>query len=151
MKIPVTTLVFALFFNFISTEIMGQSVIKPVHAYWQADGKSVSLSKGYNNGITKPEKLAFMMFFDRNALSKYSKSDLTFEFTWFHYYSRQKEYMDSYTVRYSQSNVSDNDKYVIRSARENILSGWWEVRVKARYDGKEVYFNGMNKFQIHVN
>jgi hypothetical protein len=151
MKKFYTTLAFAIIFNFLTIELMGQSVMKPVHAYWQANGQTVSLSTGYNQGIPKPDKLAFVMFFDKSIVSKYSASDLTFEFTWFHYYSTQKEYMDSYTIRYSQSNVSDNNKYVIRSERENILSGWWEVRVKAHYDGEEVQFKGLNKFQIHVN
>ncbi len=134
----------------LSMELMGQSVLKPEHAFWKADESTVSLSKGYNEGISKPTNLSFVMFFDQEIIQKYGKGDLSFEFIWFHYYTTEKEYMDSYTVKYNLSNVNRSKKYEIKSSRGNILSGWWEVRVKARYDGKNVRFRGMDKFQIYV-
>ena len=127
-----------------------QSVLKPIHAYWMADTETVTMNKAYNDGISKPNELTFKMFFDKKGLSKYSAEQLSFEFTWFHYYTTQKEYMDSYTVKYSNSNFSSDNKYVISSSRENIMKGWWEVRVKAKYDNKEVVFNETTKFQIYV-
>lgn len=135
---------------FMTFQLMGQSVIVPEHAYWKADTETISLSKGYNEGVTKPDKLSFVMFFNQDVLNKYRAGDLSFEFVWFHYYTTEKEYMDSYTVKYDQSNVNKSNKYVIQSTRGNILSGWWEVRIKARYDGKYLNFRGMDKFQIYV-
>ncbi|MEA2043472.1 MAG: hypothetical protein U9N85_13105 [Bacteroidota bacterium] len=128
----------------------GQSVLKPIHAHWMASGSNVSISNGYNSGISKPGNLTFKMYFDKSTLKNYPSDRLTFEFIWFHYYVTQKEYMDSYTVNYSSSNFTNDNKYVISSTRENIMKGWWEVRVKAKYDNKQVQLNNIKKFQIYI-
>lgn len=150
MRTKIFSLFLLLFFSVLVQALAAQSAMKPVHAYWKADGKTVSLSKGYHDGTEQPSELTFVMFFDQNVLKRYSKSHLTFEFTWFHYYSTQKEYMDSYTVRYNGANISDSNKYVVTSKRGNILPGWWEVRVRALYDNKAVHFKGLDKFQILI-
>ena len=150
MKKQIILLTAIVFTSFFMKETNAQSALKPVYAHWMAGSESVTMDVAYNKGVPKPNALTFKMFFDKNVLSKYSADKLTFEFTWFHYYTTQKEYMDSYTVKYNSSNFTPENKYVISSSRENIMKGWWEVRVKAKYDNKEVYFNGTSKFQIYI-
>ncbi len=134
----------------LSLNLMGQSVIKPAHAFWKADQTTISLDKAYNIGIEKPNELEFTMFFDIEFLKEQEVQNLDFEIIWFYFYSTEKEYMDSYTIKYDEKNINKNNKYEIKSKIKNMQSGWWEVVVKSKYDNKDVRFNKVNKFQIYL-
>ena len=142
---------FAILFLFTTSLLSAQSAIAPAKIMWKADKQAISLKTAHDKGINKTDKLTLELFFKNDILKTYSKEKLKFEFKWFHYYSREKVFMDSYTVKYDDNKVPEKSDFKITSFRGNITHGWWEVVVIAKYDNKVVEFKGQKKFQIWVN
>ena len=155
MKIIVNKSIYILLIIILATSFNNansQSVIKPSHVVWKADGNEISLKKAYNEGINNPNELGIEMVFNESLTSKYSKEQLTFEFKWFTYYITKKSFMDSYTVSYDKNKqINTNTKtFSVSSKRKKISKGWWEVIVIAKLDGKPINFGKNSRFQIYI-
>ena len=137
--------------TFMSNLILAQSEVVPSKIMWKANGISVSLKTGHEKGISKTDKLTLELYFSNDLIKKYTKEKMKFEFKWFHYYSRKKVFMDSYTIKYDDNTAPKDNSFKISSSRGNITHGWWEVVVIAKYDNKVVKFQEHTKYQIWVN
>ena len=144
-------IIFATIFLFATSSLSAQSQIVPSKVLWKAGKETVSLKVAHDKGIKKTKELSLELFFNNDILKKYTKEKLKFEFKWFHYYSRKKVFMDSYTVNYNDSKIPESSDFQISSSRGNITHGWWEVVVIAKHDNKVIEFNGQKKFQIWIN
>lgn len=125
--------------------------IVPVKVEWIADGATVSLEQGYKKGIPAPEKLTLSLHFDKSLLKKYTNEQLSFEFKWFYYYVTKKEFMDSYTIKFSSSQIINDNTFNVISSRGNIRHGWWEVQVISKADGEIMKFGELSRFQIYID
>ncbi len=146
MKAGLSILIVILTFG----SLFSQTEIKPSRIEWKVGDKSVSLKDAYDNGIERPEKLGLSVYFDSELLKTHKKEDFTLEFRWFYYYSTTKEFMNKQVLKYEDVKSDGKDEFSVSSYRKNIRSGWWEVHVTTKYNGKPVSINGIKRFQVYV-
>lgn len=138
-----------IFLSFTAYKSMAQKAINPDKVFWKTDKTTVKLSQAMK-GASKPEQLTLQLMFEKSKVKNVSKENMTYEFKWFYYYTREKRFMDTYTVK-SDDIVQNEDNYiVISSTRKNIMKGWWEVRVVAKNTKQPITFEGNKRFLIYI-
>jgi len=140
------TLVFFLSINIANA----QKVATPTHVVWKVDGKQVSL-KAAHSGIDSPEELTIEVFFSDEDVTKMKADGTEIEFKWYYYYATSREYMDSYTVSYNESETDAYEQKKMSSTRGDISKGWWEVHIVSVDSDEKMSFNKIKQFQIFVN
>jgi len=88
--------------------------------------------------------------FVKTDIEALGKSGVSFEVKWYYYMSTRKSLMGTSTVTISPENAQDGIiKFICM--RNNVRSGWWEVRIKNKATGEIIKYANQDAYQICFN
>lgn len=145
------TILLSIFTFLISSTAMAQfdsgiSRIKPNKIYWESENEQISLKKGFDEGIERPDKLKIVIELNESTLEDLNVENQTFECQWYRW-GPTKKYLKLSTTE--KIKIIDGKKLVI-SANENLTSSWWEVNIISYFDSGYIKFKEKTQFQILI-
>jgi len=88
--------------------------------------------------------------FVKNDIEAIGKGAVSFEVKWYYYMSTRKSLVGTNTVTLDTQDSKDGIiKFVCM--RDNVRSGWWEVKIKNKTTGEIIKYANQDSYQICFN